>query len=114
MWQRKRRIWTLFYQLLWAADVASRLLGGVAVFQSHLGCRKFCIPEDAKPVSSGGYQSKSGPRLSTVHSITLIFLLLHYIAFQNYILTLVKLLLDHIWHCTGKSFSLYYSQIYED
>lgn len=88
MCQRRQRICTLSCQSLWAADVVSRLLGGVAVSQCHLGCRKMCIPEGAKPVSSGTYKSKSSPWLPVLS-----FLLVPCIAFQNYILTLVKLLL---------------------
>lgn len=53
-------------------------------------------------------QIKSSPWLSTLS-----FLLVPCIAFQNYILTLVKLLLDHTWDCIGNSFSFYYSQLNE-
>lgn len=88
--------------------MVSRLLGWVAVSQCHLGCRKLCNPEGAERVSSGSYKSKSSPWLSALG-----FLLVHCIAFQNYILTQVKLLLDHTWHCIGKSFSFYSSQPYE-
>lgn len=72
------------------------------------GCWKVCIPEGAKPLSFGSYKSKSSPLLPTLS-----FLLVACIAFQNYMLALVKLLLDHTWHCIGNSFSLYYTQPYE-
>lgn len=56
-----------------------------------------------------GVTNQNLAHISILHSVTLTFLLLRCIAFQNYTLALVKLLLDRIGHSVGKSFSLYYS-----